>query len=63
MSFDDILKKKECTAHMYNQFKEQFDAAVRAGLISSPEEFDRITIKHGGGQGATACYRWKLTNK
>ena len=63
MSFDDILKKKECTETVYNRFKEQFDAAVQAGLISSPENFDKTTITHGGRTDTTAYYRWKLTDK
>lgn len=63
MSFNDILIKEECTESVYNQYKELFDVAVKSGIISIPQKFEKIKITHGRKEEISYSYRWKLNEK
>lgn len=59
-NFNNILNRKECSEAEYIQFRTLFDDAVNAGLISSPEKFQKTMIEHGLSKDIHYSYRWEL---
>lgn len=58
--FEDLLKKKECSEYEYLKDKELFDVAVDAGMISSPERYEKSRITDGSKSDSSYWYRWRI---
>ena len=63
MKIDNLVEIRECTEQEYLHNKEFFNAAVKSGLISEPEKFEKRKISHAGGFDVTYGYRWKVLDR
>lgn len=58
--FARILGKKECSEYEYISNKVLFDDAVKSGLISEPERYEKSTITDGARVEIKYGYRWQI---
>ena len=57
---NDLFNKKECSEYEYLKNKELFDIAIKSGLISTPERFEKSRISTGSISDSQYWYRWRL---
>ncbi len=60
--FNDLLKKKNCSEFEYQKYKEQFDEAVKLGMITHPERYEN-KLTHGGREEIRPVYFWNIVEE
>lgn len=60
--FNALLKKKKCSEYEYKKYKEQFDEAVKSGMITRPERLEN-KLTHGGGEEIQPFYHWDIVEE